>query len=61
VQGRLTFFILNPQWPISGWRAPCGLQILDLQYVRPARGMTRRDDSEYRDQTKAEEKDFPAQ
>jgi len=37
------------------------LQILDFQYVRTATGMSRRDDNQYRDQTKAEEKDFPAQ
>ena len=52
---------LNSQWPIRGWGAPRGLQILDLQYVRTAAGMSRCDDNECRDQIKAEEKDFPAQ
>jgi hypothetical protein len=52
---------LNSQWLIRGWRAPCGLQIFNLQYVCTAAGLIRCDDGEYRDQTKAEEKDFPAQ
>ena len=52
---------LNKQWPIGMRRAPSGLQILDLQHVRTPAGVTRCDDNECRDQSKAEEKDFPAQ
>ena len=52
---------LNSQWLIRGRLAPRGLQIFDVQYVRAAPGMSRSDDGEYRNQTKAEEKDFPAQ
>jgi hypothetical protein len=55
------FGSLNLQWLIRGRLAPCGLQIFDLQYVRAAAGLTRCDDGQYRNQTKAEEKDFPAQ
>jgi hypothetical protein len=56
-----SFDALNSQWPIRRRGAPCGLQILDLQYVRAAAGMSRCDDNQYRDQTKAEEKNFPVQ
>jgi hypothetical protein len=55
------FDTLNSQWLIRGQLAPCGLQIFDLQYVRAAPRMVHCNDGEYRNQTKAEEKDFPAQ
>jgi hypothetical protein len=54
-------FTLNSKWPIRRWGAPCGLQVLDLQYVRTAAGIAHCDDNECRDQSKGEEKDFPAQ
>jgi hypothetical protein len=59
VKGSPGAFALNSQG-LRGWRAPCGLQVLDLQYVCTAAGLTRCHDSEYRYQSKAEEKDLPA-
>jgi hypothetical protein len=47
------FAALDPQWPVRGRRAPRGLQILDLQDVRAAAGITHYNDEEYHAKTKA--------